>query len=98
MDNPEGSTDCYLFVKPDFVLTSWTISSTLKAEKRFIKSGSAGMACPAHPKNKVNKRIKDWSFTNDGVAGKEKFKEGGKEGGVVVQCTAHDQCSTIEEE
>ena len=88
----EGSDDCYLFVNPDtFNNTTWTISSTLTGEKRFIKSGNAGMACPAHPRNKVSKQmdkvskqIEDW-FTNVGEAGKDKFEPGE----VVVQCTVH---------
>ena len=57
--------------------------------KRFLKSGSSGIACPAHPKNKVSKWKKDWLFS---------FEEGGeefwKDEGVDLQCTVHDQCST----
>ena len=86
----EGSPDFYLFVKAGY--TNWAIWLNLKAEKMFIRSGSAGQACPAHPRNKFNKRynLDDWSFKKLEEDATGDFEEGG----VVVQCTAHEHCST----
>ena len=59
----EGSSDFYLFVKPG--KTNWAIWSNLaKYGQRYIRSGSAGQACPAYPRNKFSKRfeINDWGF------------------------------------
>ena len=63
----------------------------MKGEKRFIRSGSAGLRCPASPESKINKSfdINDWSFNESGDGGGFDFKEGG----VVVQCAVHDQSS-----
>ena len=85
----EGSSDFYLFVKP--FNTNWAIWSSLKADKRFIRSGSVGQACPAHPRNKFNKRdnLSDWSFNK----AKEDPGEDWEEGGVIVQCSVHEHCS-----
>ena len=85
----EGAADRYLFVKPRN--TSWAIFSDLKGEKRFIRSGSAGLRCPARPESKFNKRfdINDWQFNKAG----EEDEEDWEEGGVVVRCTVHDQPS-----
>ena len=83
----EGSTDCYLFVKPGS--TVWAIWSDLKGEKRFIMSGSAGLRCPASPESKFSKMfdINDWLFNKAVEDDKEDFEEGG----VVVSCILHDQ-------
>ena len=93
----EGQTDCYLFVKPGKI--NWAICSDLKGEKRFIRSGSAGLRCPASPENKFGKNsenindgricenINDWQFNKAGDDGKEDWREGG----IVVQCTVHEQ-------
>ena len=64
----------------------------MKGEKRFIRSGSAGLRCPARPESKINKKwdLNDWSFNKAG----EDDKADWEEGGVVVQCTLHDQ-STV---
>merc|ERR1712126_462719 len=59
----EGSDDCcYLYVGQ--YRKSWSIWSSLKAEKVYIDSGSAGQACPAHPRNAPNllKGTKEWKF------------------------------------
>ena len=87
----EGSSDFYLFVEPE--RTNWAIWSNLKAEERFIRSGSAGQACPAHPRNKINKRFEDndWEFNK---AKEYDSKEDWEEGGVTVQCTVHEHCSS----
>ena len=84
----EGSVDRYLFVKPDDL--SWSIRSSLEAEKRIIKSGSAGESCPAHPSNfsrhKKSFEINKWRFNKAGENQEENFEEGG----VVVRCSVHD--------
>jgi len=87
----EGSSDFYFFVKPGKV--NWAIWSNLKATKRYIRSGSAGQACPAHPSNKINKRLdfNDWSFNK---AEDDDDEEDWEEEGVVVQCTVHEHSST----
>ena len=61
----------------------------MNGEKRFIRSGSAGLRCPASPESKFNKRFdtNDWSFNKAG----EDDKEDWEEGGVVVSCSVHDQ-------
>ena len=100
----EGSSDFYLFVKygrwaifnlnpVNPYYSHWKISSNLDAEKRYIRSGSAGQACPAHPKSKFNKRYNpndDWSFNK---AKENDAYEDWEEGGVVVRCTVHKHCS-----
>ena len=73
----------FLFVRPDKV--SWSISSDLRSgDKRYIKSGSAGLRCPASPESKFNERfnIEDWEFNMNANG------EGGdfEKGGVVVSC------------
>ena len=81
---------CYLFVKPGKV--NWGIWSDLKGEKRFIRSSSAGLRCPASLESKFSKRFdtSDWSFNK---AGEDDKEEDWEEGGVVVQCIIHDQPS-----
>ena len=71
----EGSFGCYLFVKPDY--NNWRIWSDLKGEKRFIRSGSAGLRCPARPESKFSKRsnTNDWSFNKAGENNKEDWEE-----------------------
>ena len=56
----------------------------------FIRSGSAGLRCPASPESKFNKAIEDWedwAFNKAGEDGKEDLEEGG----IVVRCFLHDQ-------
>ena len=83
----EGSSDFYLFVKSKG--SQWTICSNLNADKSFISSGSAGQACPAHPRNKINKEYKlnDWFFNK---AEEDDNKTDWEEGGVVVKCSVHE--------
>ena len=85
----EGAADRYLFVKPG--KPNWGIFSDLKGEKGFIRSGSAGLRCPASPESKFSKigDINNWSFNKAGEDAEENFKEGG----VVVRCIVHDQTS-----
>ena len=81
-------------------MSSWSIWSDFEGTEgeiggtRYIKSGSAGLRCPAHPQSKLNKseRINDWSFNKAG----ENDKESWKEGGIVVQCSVHDHSSVNE--
>ena len=85
----EGSDDHYLFVRPGW--GSWSIWSSLKAEKVYIDSGSAGQACPAHPRNASNLRLgsKEWVFNkadDNGVYSKD-----WEEGGVVIRCSVHNE-------
>ena len=84
----EGSVDRYLFVKLSQM--DWSIRSSLDAEKRIIKSGSAGESCPAHPSNFSchNQSLKqnNWQFNKAGENQEDKFEEGG----VVVRCSVHD--------
>ena len=100
----EGSSDFYLCVKG---ITNWAIRSNLKSDKMYIHSGNAGKACPAHPQNKVNKKYNrnDWRFNKAKEDDNEEDwdylsthhlnnEEDWEEGGVVVQCTLHDQ-STV---
>ena len=86
----EGPIDCYLFVKG----ISWSIRSDLKGKKRYIRSGSAGLPCPADPRNRnfnsKRFRIKDWQFNK---ADKDAKAADWEEGGVVVKCTVHGNCS-----
>ena len=89
----EGPSDFYLFVKHEEY--KWAICSNLKAEKEYIRSGSAGQACPAHPRNRINKnrwvQCNDWLFNK---AKEDDAKKDWEEGGVFVQCTVHEHCST----
>ena len=75
----------FLFVADG--MCSWAIWSSLEAKERFVRSGRAGQACPAHPENKFNKRfgLEDWRFQ----------KEGGKKydwvhGGIHLECSVHN--------
>jgi len=83
----EGSDDHYLFVKPYRI--SWSIWSSLKAEKVYIKSGNAGQPCPAHPRNAPNLRYgtKEWKFNkaDDNYV----YTQDWEEGGVVLHCSVH---------
>ena len=85
----EGSAGCYLFVKPNE--SRWSIWSGLNGEKRYIKSGSSGQSCPAHQQNKFSTRFNtnDWEFNKAG----EDEEEVWEEGGVIVQCSVHEQSS-----
>ena len=78
----EGSAGCYLFVKPNE--NDWSVMSGLDGEKRYIKSRSSGQSCPTQQQN-----TNDWSFNKAG----EDEEEVWEEGGVIVQCTLHDQSS-----
>ena len=79
----KGSADTYLFVKSGD--SYWTIS---KAEKRYLRSGGAGIECPAHPKNKSSRMLKtkNWGFNKT----PEDSNEDWEEGGVTLHCTVHD--------
>ena len=88
----EGSDDCYLFVRDQW--TSWSIWSSLSGEQVYIDSGSAGQACPAHPRNASNLRFgeNDWKINKaDGnypdimMPGHDDWEEGG----VVFRCSLH---------
>ena len=86
----EGSSDFFLLKKPGKV--NWGIWSNLKFDERYIRSGSAGKVCPAHPQNKFNKKdnLNDWLFNK---AEEDDNEEDWEEGGVVVHCTVHEHCS-----
>ena len=73
----------FLLVKPGEVC--WTISSDLSSDKRYIRSGSAGLRCPASPESKINKRLnkEDWEFNKDADGEGDDFAKGG----VVVSCS-----------
>ena len=75
----------FLLVNPDFVV--WTISSDLRSssDKRYIKSGSAGLRCPASPESKLDERFntEDWVFNRNANGDGFEFEKGG----VVVSCT-----------
>ena len=83
----EGSVDRYLFVEPGGL--SWSIRSSLDAEKSLIHSGSAGESCPAHPSNfslhQQSFKQNNWRFNKAGENQEENFEEGG----VVVRCSVH---------
>ena len=83
----EGSDDHYLYVGHGWI--SWSIFSSLKAEKVYIDSGSAGQACPAHPRNAPNmmQEKKEWKFNK---ADDNDIESGDwEEGGVVLHCSVH---------
>ena len=69
---------------------SWSIRSSLDAQKMFIESGSAGESCPAHPSSFSydNQSFKqnNWWFNKAGDNQEEKFEEGG----VVIRCSVHN--------
>ena len=73
----------FLLVKPGKV--SWSICSDLSSDKRYIRSGSAGLRCPASPESKINKRLnkEDWEFNKDADGEGDDFAKGG----VVVSCS-----------
>ena len=75
-------------MKPGYL--SWSIRSSLDAEKSFIYSGSAGESCPAHPSNfflhQQSYKQNNWKFNKAGENQDENFEEGG----VIVCCSVHD--------
>ena len=83
----EGSDDHYLYVGHGW--TCWAIWSSLKAEKVYIQSGSAGQACPAHPRNASNLEYetKEWMFNK--ADDNDVDSEDWEEGGVVLHCSVH---------
>ena len=83
----EGSDDCYLYVGHGWI--SWSVWFSLKKEKVYIDSGSAGQSCPAHPRNAPNLRkgSKEWKF-NKADDNSVKNRDWG-EGGVVLHCSVH---------
>ena len=94
----EGSDDHYLFVRPGWI--SWSIWSSLKGEKVYIDSGSAGQACPAHPKNAFNTApsdgSKDWKFNTAPGNTVEEWNAGNyveANGAVLIHCITHDNLS-----
>ena len=74
----------FLFVADGKI--NWAIWSSLEAKERFVKSGRAGQACPAHPENKFNLRFgtEDWSFQ------KKDGKDDWVQGGIHLQCSVHN--------
>ena len=87
----EGSDDFYLFVKSGW--TSWSVWSSLKAEKVLIASGSAGQACPAHTRNAPNlaEGFKEWKFNKAEDHGVYCVILDWKEGGVAIRCSVHNK-------
>ena len=83
----EGSDDHYLYVGPGW--TSWSVWSSLKKEKVYIDSGSAGQPCPAHPRNALNliKKKEGWMF-NKADDNSVKNRVWGKDG-VLLHCSVH---------
>ena len=83
----EGSDNHYLFVNSEWL--SWSFWSSLKAEKVYIDSGSAGQPCPAHPRNAPNllKGTNEWKFNKEDDNDVE--SENWEEGGVVLHCSVH---------
>ena len=73
----------FLFVRP--IEVSWSISSDLSSDKMYIRSGSAGLRCPASPESKFNEycNIEDWEFNRDADSECDNFAKGG----VVVSCS-----------
>ena len=81
----EGSSDCYLFVKPG--MSNWSIWSNLVGDKRFIKSGRARHDCPAHPVNNYGgKDIINWEFNKTVKTPSEDWEQGG----ITLHCSIHD--------
>ena len=85
--------DCYLYVGRRF---DWSFWSSLEEEQVFIDSGSAGQACPAHPRNAFNdaEGSRDWRFNkSEGNEVEVLFVEqpGANVGvgGVVIRCAVH---------
>ena len=85
----EGSDDHYLYVGPG--LRSWSIWSSLKAEKVYICSGSVVQPCPAHPRNAPNLRdgTKEWKFNK--ADDNDVRNLDWEEGGVVIRCSIHNE-------
>ena len=95
----EDSDDHYLFVRPGWI--SWSIWSSLKGEKVYIDSGSAGQACPAHPRNASNTALSEgsnnWKFNTAPGNTAEEMNAGNyiiANGAVVIHCSTHDNLST----
>ena len=95
----EGSDDHYLYVGHGWI--SWSVWSSLKKEKVYIDSGSAGQPCPAHPRNVFNTNpsdgSKDWEFSTTPGITAEQFNSGNyveANGAVVIHCTTHDNLSS----
>ena len=84
-----GSDDFYLFVRPGW--PSWSIWSSLKAEKVLIDSGSAGQACPAHTRNAPNlaQGYNEWKFNKAEDHGVN--SQDWEEGGVAIRCSVHNK-------
>ena len=72
-----------------FTSCLWSIWSDLDGGISYIRSGSNGPRCAANPESKINKSFnkKNWAFNKAG----EDEEEDWEEGGVVLQCTVHDQ-------
>ena len=81
----EGSPGCFLFVKSNS--TNWVIFSNLQGDTKYLRTGSAGSDCPAHPRNKINTRgLNDWSFNKAGEGEDADYEEGG----ILLRCNVHD--------
>ena len=91
----EGSDDHYLYVGHGWI--SWSVWSSLKKEKVYIDSGSAGQPCPAHPRNAPNLKegLKEWKFNKAPGNTPDEWDVGkgreGQEGGVVLHCSVHNK-------
>ena len=83
--------DCYLYVGHGF---HWSFWSSLEKDQMFIASGSAGQACPAHPRNAFNdaEGSRDWRFNKSEGNRVEGLLVPGADvgvGGVVIRCAVH---------
>ena len=83
----EGPSDRFLYVGHSWI--SWSIWSSLKKEKVYIDSGSAGHPCPAHPRNATYLRegTKEWKFNK--AKNNDPINDDLEEGGVFVRCSVH---------
>ena len=80
-----GSPDCYLFV----VNSRWAIRSNIEAnDASYIMGANARNRCPAHPVNTFSKWHDNWMFNS---------RNGWEEGGVVIQCSVHDDNWLLEQ-
>ena len=87
----EGPSDRVLYVGHSWI--SWSIWSSLKKEKVYIDSGSAGHPCPGHPRNATNlnlrEGIKEWKFNKAKNNAPNDNGDDLEEGGVFVRCSVH---------
>ena len=79
-----GSSNCYLYV----VDSRWAIRSNFKVKDDYIMGANARNRCPAHPVNTFSRWQNSWMF---------KSRHGWEEGGVVLQCSVHDDNWLLEQ-